>query len=298
MNEMTSSDGDNRNNSLLSQIGDIAAPTIKELDNSAIEMKNASKDTTVNTDVSKTFDMNTLIGMMDENIKADKSWAKFKNPADLAKSYLELQKMVGKKGEIPSDEAAPELWNEFYSKLGKPEKADGYKIDIPEVLKNIEGVDGKVEKLKQFAFESNLTTKQANTLFNRLLDMEVSDINNSQLHFDETSKANQEKLKTAWGNGIDAMASEVKALEERLGILEAFENSGLNDNPDLLIAFGKIAQELRETSTIDTAIASTPVGIEAEIAELNSQAREFMRNGRPVPANIQNKLQDLFRRMG
>lgn len=80
----------------------------------------------------------------DADLQANPSLQKFKAPSDLAKSYLEVQKLVG--GErlaLPKDDAPPEEWGAVYTRLGKPEKAIDYgldKLEMPEGFK----VDAKI----------------------------------------------------------------------------------------------------------------------------------------------------------
>lgn len=86
----------------------------------------------------------------------------FKDPGALAESYRNLEKLVGagpdKIIKLPTDDK-PEAWNEVYNRLGRPEKADGYKIPVPE------GGDANFAKTAAEWFHSaGLTQKQAETV--------------------------------------------------------------------------------------------------------------------------------------
>lgn len=66
----------------------------------------------------------------------------FKSPADVAKSYLEAQKLLGKKvnGLAPLKENATDedkkAWDaEFRKVMGVPEKPEGYEIAVPDGMK-------------------------------------------------------------------------------------------------------------------------------------------------------------------
>ena len=56
---------------------------------------------------------------------------KFKSPAELGKSYVELEKSMGSRVKIP-DENDTEGWEHFYQKIGRPEGPEAYKTNIPE----------------------------------------------------------------------------------------------------------------------------------------------------------------------
>jgi len=66
------------------------------------------------------------------NLVNDRQW---KSPADLLKSYTNLEKLTGVPADklirIPKDND-PAAWNEVYTKLGRPESAEKYVIPIPE----------------------------------------------------------------------------------------------------------------------------------------------------------------------
>lgn len=72
----------------------------------------------------------------DQGIVEKKAW---KSPQDLYKSYRELEKTLGQdKIVLPKDGADPKEWDPVYSKLGRPDTADSYKVP--------EGADEKVFK--------------------------------------------------------------------------------------------------------------------------------------------------------
>lgn len=85
---------------------------------------------------------------------------RFKNPAELAKSYVNLSKAYSKKFpentvEIPSADSPPEKLEEFYNKIGRPESPDKYKA--PE----IDNLDKEaLGQFNEFAHKLGLTEKQ------------------------------------------------------------------------------------------------------------------------------------------
>lgn len=85
---------------------------------------------------------------------------RFKNPAELAKSYVNLSKAYSKKFpentvEIPSEDSPPEKLEEFYNKIGRPESPDKYKA--PE----IDNLDKEaLGQFNEFAHKLGLTEKQ------------------------------------------------------------------------------------------------------------------------------------------
>ena len=66
-----------------------------------------------------------------EQFRNDPSIEKFTEIDALAKSYINATKMIGQdKVAIPNNNSTDDQWNEVYDKLGRPESADKYALDI------------------------------------------------------------------------------------------------------------------------------------------------------------------------
>lgn len=97
---------------------------------------------------------NSFLSGLSDDLRDNSGLTKFKDTNGLAKSYLELQKTLGKdKAVIPGEGATPEELDGYFSKVGMPETADDYKFDNAENLK----LDG----FKNFARENRFTQAQA-----------------------------------------------------------------------------------------------------------------------------------------
>tara|TARA_R100001440_G_C2477036_1_gene112701 strand:+ start:346 stop:702 length:357 start_codon:yes stop_codon:yes gene_type:complete len=72
---------------------------------------------------------------IDETIRDDPSLSTYKDINGMAKSLINAQKMVGAdKVAIPGKYTTPEEMDSFYSKIGRPETADGYELSSNEVI--------------------------------------------------------------------------------------------------------------------------------------------------------------------
>src|SRR5574343_475157 len=104
----------------------------------------------------------------------------FKSADDLAKSYVELQRMVGNSVRIPGADATPEAKKEFLDKikdldgvllkddpalldkLGRPAAPEEYAFELPEGVLDIDpSINSEVEEFKKVAHELGLTKEQA-----------------------------------------------------------------------------------------------------------------------------------------
>lgn len=273
-----------------------------ETENNSLLVDEVTTEETTNTEVetpavSNRESMETFISTLPDDIRENKSWEKFNDPSALAGSYLELQKLVGKKGDFVGEDGTPEEFAEMWSKLGKPKSVEDYGIELPEDLRSLEGSFEKSQSVLQLAHDANLTKEQASKLFEGLYAMESEDISAIKAVNDKNLADGEATLREAWGNGFSEMANNVTALEKRLGVFEEFEANGLNANPSILKLLGTLAGELSETSTIETAIASTPVGVEHELEEITAKIKEFMNSGKRIPQHLNDRRSALFEKM-
>lgn len=238
-----------------------------------------------------TDDWKSFIDTLDEDIKGSRSLEKFKTTQELARSYTELSKLVGKKGEIPRDDASGEEWSEFYNKLGRPESPDQYGITPKD------GLNGeRLDSALKLAHEAGISKTQAEKLFGGLMDMEKADMDSMNLSHQERIAEEQSKLVTTWGNATDSMIESVIGLQKSLGVYESFEANGLNGNADLLIMMGELAKRLGEDPEISVNMANTTAGLDNSISEVNSQIKEYVMRGEKVPPHLSSKREELFNR--
>jgi hypothetical protein len=81
---------------------------------------------------------------------------------DMAKQLVHANKKIGER--LSEPEEVNEDFFSFYSKLGRPENPDDYKLEVSDELKEL-GFDEK--NFKETAHAAGLTAKQANLLFDK-----------------------------------------------------------------------------------------------------------------------------------
>ena len=135
---------------------------------------------------------------LSEDLRENDTLNKFEDVGSLGKSYLELQKMVGSRIKVPTDESSEEEINDFYSKVGRPDSPDKYAINLPE------GVDYDKELIGKFykvAYENGLSNKQAQSaieFYNHInADMSI----NQESQMQQSRVDSEASLKKEWGIG-------------------------------------------------------------------------------------------------
>ncbi len=89
----------------------------------------------------------------------------------LAKTAIHAQSMIGAdKVPVPGKWANDDDWNTVYTKLGKPESAEGYKLELKEGTQVDKDIEGWYRGL---AHKAGLNDRQANTIFQEYLTKEA-----------------------------------------------------------------------------------------------------------------------------
>ncbi len=164
-------------------------------------------------------------------------------PKSLIKSHVEAQKMIGGSVRIPKEDAKPEEWNAFYSKLGRPEKPEDYSLKVPPDLS--EGLSINQEMLTGFmktAHEAGLNKVQAERFFNWY--------NTFQMNSAQTTQAEMEKgivkLQQEWGENNFEGRLELarRAVREQGGdeLVKLLDSTGLGNQPSMIKFAEKIGK--------------------------------------------------------
>jgi hypothetical protein len=239
-----------------------------------------------------------FMSLIDEQIRSQSNIKDFKDATSLAKSYLELQKMVGGSIRIPSKDASPEAKQDFfnklkdidgvilrddkdlYTKLGRPESADKYDIDqmIPDNLRL--NFKSDIDMFKKVAFDLGLSNSQTKKLAEKQLSIIEE---NNRRAAEEKSRA-EESLRKFWGqdydNRLNAAKQVAKIYSDKFGEdIKKLINGPAGNNPALLHMLSELAETYKEKghegmSGID--FGMTPEAAKQKIIERRKD-RGFMR---------------------
>jgi hypothetical protein len=209
---------------------------------------------------------------LDADLKSNASITKFKSKADLAKSYVELQKMVGKdKIVVPTDKSTPEEWAAFYDKAGRPSEAKAYDVpefkDVPEPIRMQQ--DG-IEAFKAKAHELGLNKKQFAGLFGLYNEFGMNSYNQQMEKVSNDRSASETALRSEWGAAYDTKVDQAQQVINKFftgkNIHPAFNI--LSSDKGFVAAMSEIAGNLTE-DTIKGQSRNTLTPNEAS-AEINS----------------------------
>ncbi len=203
----------------------------------------------------------------------NKAW---QTPKELAEGYRNLEKLLGaNRLPMPKDEADKEGWERVYNNLGRPNKADDYKLPVPE------GSDPAFAQGAQAMFhELGLNTRQAQALA-EWFNGESQQAAAAQAQAQE-ARAAQELggVKSEWGAAWEENVALGQRAVREFGLaphLDKLESAiGAAELMKLAARIGRGLTEHTFESGKDTqGFGMTPTAAQARITALKSD-REFI----------------------
>lgn len=226
---------------------------------------------------------------------------KEKEPQDLAKSYAELQKLVGHEKIVLPKEEDSELWNDVWSRLGRPETTDGYKLDGEKLEKSMVNEEG-LEKIKEVAHKAGITNKQLEAMVDSYLDV-TGEMHESFRN--ETSRKVEEDIKglqKEWGGAFEertqiaqkaykSLCADNEALKQKM-------DNGLGNDPDIIKMFYSIGTQMTEDAIQGKSrpLSMTPDAAKAEIEKIKLDPKSaFNDETNPEHEAAKEKVMALYR---
>ncbi len=188
-----------------------------------------------------------LDGLPDD-IKAAPSLSKYKDVGDLAKAYVNAEKLIGRGGVvIPKDGDAPEVTAKFRAAMGVPEKPEDYAIKPPEGLPESIWSEASAKEFQGWAHELGLSPKQAQQLAEKYAGHALAA--RDAIGLTPDGKPAEEALRAEWGREFDTRKQQAQQAVKEFGgpeLVEFLQRTGLGNNPAMVRAWAKIGAELSE----------------------------------------------------
>ena len=232
-----------------------------------------------------------------EDVREDPSMEAIQTVDNLAKSYVNAQKMIGAdKIIVPNKYAEANEWQDVFTKLGLPESVDKYEISAKEE------VDQEFfDKFKQTAHTAGILPNQAQQLFDWYNEASAEMVQTHQTQADASEKQARDSLKGEWGSAYDSKLKAAQAAVTHYGDekLTAFlDETGLGNNPNLIRTFSRMGESLSEDSFKDgnaPSLGVTPLDAQAQINSIMADTKHAYHDRyHPNHSNAVNDVSKLF----
>jgi hypothetical protein len=185
--------------------------------------------------------------MVPKEYREDPSLKDYKDFGSFVKSHVHLNKLVGAEPRVPPRDAPPDMWDKFYSALGRPDVATAYQLPAaPEG----HAVDPDFLSGMSAAFHgAGLSNSQAHKVTEAFygLSAQMQDANAATLA--AQTELVERELRREMGSAFEPNIRHAQKLVKDFGgdeALEHLEVTGKGSDPTLIRLFVKIARAMSE----------------------------------------------------
>ena len=239
-----------------------------------------------------------------EDIKEDPSLGSIEPVENLAKSYVNAQRLIGKdKIVVPGEFATEEEWKtNVFSKLGLPDSVDKYEIQVA----GGEALDQEFfGGFKKAAHEAGVLPTQAQKIFDWYGKEAVRQGEAATQAAQTNVNEKVEELKKDWGGAYEAKVKAAQAAVAHFtdtDFKEYLDESGLGNDPNLIKTFAKIGETLTEDQFKESGpvkLGTTPTDAQAQINTVMGDPNHAYHNkNHPNHKNAVAEVQRMYQHLG
>lgn len=182
-----------------------------------------------------------------KELQEDPSLKSITDVANLAKSYVNAQKLIGAdKIVLPSKHATDDDWKAVFTKLGLPADVKDYEVKKPD---NANVDDNFITKFKEAAHKSGVLPKQAQALVNWFNEANAAAMNDVRTKQAAQVAKELDGLRSEWGQAFDAKVTRARLAIQQYGddsLKAHLDKTGLGNDVNLIKFFAKVGESFTE----------------------------------------------------
>ena len=218
------------------------------------------------------------VGFLDslpEDLRGEPSLRTFTDPASLAKSYVNAQRMIGAdKIPKPGKSWTDDQYNEFYNSIGRPDSADAYELNLGEGMN-----DDAISGLKQAMWEAGLQPRQVDRIAKFITESGEVSRTEAQSRAESAMHESQQVLRQEFGQAYEQRVGMAQSAARTLlgeagmsifGDVELSDGRMLGDHPEVIKMFSALAEQIGEDNLVGepTELVMTPNEAQSRITEM------------------------------
>ena len=176
---------------------------------------------------------------------------------------------------VPNKNSTEDQWNEVYDKLGRPESADKYSLDVKSDVVPFD--DGAVKQFAENAHKLGLSNKQAQGVLEFYKNSMEGNVHQNKIDAETSQVQAEQELRQEWGREFENNVKKAGALAKanlNTEILDLPLANGMRvgDHPEIIKGFAKIASMMSEDKIVSPESDGTnkSADIESEISTITN----------------------------
>jgi hypothetical protein len=192
------------------------------------------------------LDWSQIREALPEDIRNDSSLSTINSLEGLVKTYVHSQKALGNKVPIPDKHATPEDWQQFFRKVGNPERIDDYKVSY-KAPEGHEPNEEFINSIKEVAHKAGILPHQFESVVNAFLEKEAAIFGDLRSQQEAKAQEGVGALKKEWGSAYEDMMKKANvALKELLPEGDRAALEGWQQNPAMAKLLANAAKFFKE----------------------------------------------------
>lgn len=191
------------------------------------------------------------LSSLPDDLKGDQTLGRYATVGDLAKAHVDLRKLDGSRVTIPGDKATDDERRAFFTRMGCPEKVDGYEMpgEIPEGMQVDEALKAAwFAEAHSMGLNRQQAARVAKFQMQMVADGAKTTAESDKQHREGTVKS----LQKEWGAAYEERVGIAKAMIDRLeekgagGLKKLVSETPWGDEPAFVKAMylmGRYAQQ-------------------------------------------------------
>ena len=219
---------------------------------------------------------NDFLNLIPEDIRQHPSLSPIKDVENLARSYVNAQRLIGAdKVPMPVNPTDEDL-DRIYDRLGRPESPDKYGISPDGNIITEE----RATEYADIAHRLRLTPDQAQGVldyYRSVAENDLTSMTNANAQALEQSAA---ELQAEWGDNYDAkMQSAQKVVDQfeagNIMEMQLADGTKLGNHPEVIRAFAKIA-DFRQTVTSEDTVSESTSSMGMSVQQAGNEIQAIM----------------------
>lgn len=187
------------------------------------------------------------INQLPKNLQDQEHLTKHKSLADLGKSYLDVVGVLSKSVSIPDDKADANEWQQFYTRIGRPDKPEEYGLSIPDIPSaDKKALDNFAKNIGQQMHNLGLTKKQATEMYNWYVNQTKQALQVQTTSLKKQADTSRKTLESEWGTDYSGNVERISRLLDKHDPQKTFrqqaEKAGFSYSVDFMKFLLSIAE--------------------------------------------------------
>jgi hypothetical protein len=186
----------------------------------------------------------------------------------LAKSWVGAQKLIGKeKLPVPTGPEDKDAWQTVFTRLGRPETAEGYEIDKNNIPAEVPVDENFLKTFKELSHTLGFNPTQVQGLFNWWIGAEKGIITQMQETDQTTKQAAETRLRQEWGKAYEQNVKLASTIITKFGGKDIQEllSSPFGNDPKVVKLLAAVGKTLSEEDLLEGEGVTTHTPAEAQI---------------------------------